>query len=73
MRPVDSVNGDTGVVVLDTGDVSENGNLREIIGENEVLNAIVETEKEHVRQVKRYLLTNSKFRGLGEKAIEYAV
>ena len=41
--------------------------LKEIIGENEILNEIIEEEKKHFMKVGQYLITGAKMRGLRDK------
>jgi rubrerythrin len=41
--------------------------VRDVIGNNEVLNKIIEYEKSHMIKLFNYLLTESKFRGISDK------
>ena len=40
--------------------------LREVLGENEALDAIIRAEKAHLMKVMQYIVTDSKFRGLSD-------
>ncbi len=41
--------------------------IRDILGENEVLQAIIDAEKSHLVSVMKYLITDAKMRGLSDK------
>lgn len=41
--------------------------LKEVLGENEVLDSIIKMEREHMVSVMRYMVTGAKMRGLGDK------
>jgi rubrerythrin len=43
------------------------GAMREVLGENEILNAVIEAEKAHLTKVMQYIITDAKFRGLADK------
>ncbi len=38
--------------------------IRDMVGANDTIDSIIDKEKEHVRKVMQYLITDSKFRGL---------
>jgi rubrerythrin len=41
--------------------------MREVLGANETLDAVIEAEKAHLAKVMQYVVTNAKFRGLADK------
>ena len=41
--------------------------MREVLGESEALNSVIEAEKAHLTKVMQYVITDSKFRGLADK------
>ena len=41
--------------------------LREVLGENDTLDAVIEAEKAHLMKVMQYIITDAKFRGLADK------
>ena len=45
--------------------------LKEVLGENEVLDSIIKMEREHMVSVMRYMVTGAKMRGLGDKVPQY--
>jgi rubrerythrin len=40
--------------------------LREVLGENDMLEAVIRAEKAHLMQVLRYIISDAKFRGLSD-------
>jgi rubrerythrin len=42
------------------------GAMREVMGENETINAIIKAEKGHLMKIMRYLITDAKFRGISD-------
>lgn len=43
------------------------GALREVLGANDTLDAVIEAEKAHLTKVMQYIVTDSKFRGLADR------
>ncbi|ROL58548.1 hypothetical protein D9V84_02160 [Bacteroidetes/Chlorobi group bacterium Naka2016] len=41
--------------------------VRDLIGDNEVLNNIIKAEKSHIVSLFKYIVTDSKFRGISDK------
>jgi rubrerythrin len=41
--------------------------MREVLGVNDTLDAVIEAEKAHLTKVMQYIVTDSKFRGLADK------
>jgi rubrerythrin len=41
--------------------------MREVVGENDTLDAVIEAEKEHLTKVMQYVITDAKFRGLADE------
>lgn len=41
--------------------------LKDVLGENDVLNAIIQMEKGHLVKLMEYMITGAKMRGLGDK------
>ena len=41
--------------------------MREVLGENETLNSVIQAEKAHLMKVMQYTITDAKFRGLADK------
>jgi rubrerythrin len=40
--------------------------LREVLGQNDILDAVIKAEKAHLMKVMQYMITDAKFRGLAE-------
>jgi rubrerythrin len=40
--------------------------LREVLGENQALDAIIQAEKAHVMKIMQYIITDARFRGLAD-------
>jgi rubrerythrin len=41
--------------------------MREVLGENDTINGVIEAEKAHLAKVMQYIATDSRFRGLADK------
>jgi rubrerythrin len=41
--------------------------MREVLGESDALNGVIEAEKAHLTKVLQYIITDSKFRGLADR------
>ena len=41
--------------------------LREVLGQNDAIDDVIEAEKAHLMKVMQYIITDSKFRGLADK------
>jgi rubrerythrin len=41
--------------------------LKEVLGENDTLEAIIQAEKEHLMKAMQYVVTDARFRGLSDK------
>ena len=40
--------------------------MREVLGENDILEAVIKAEKAHLMKVMQYIVTDAKFTGLSE-------
>ena len=53
---------------LEKGSLLYYGAMRDVLGKNEILDAIIDAEKEHMMKVMQYMFTGAKMRGLMDEA-----